>query len=744
MALGAFLCLTIPFASAFSQWQSFDRSGEDFRALAISDTTIYAFGSPGALHKSTNNGSTWLVAQWQIPLDFTGFCLHVIDGIPVGGTNKGSFLRGRGWSGYYQAVAGVEDDIQAVGSTRRGTLSTWYLGGFGGGVRRSTDAGGTWVICNDGLTDLNVTSLVTVPAPGDSSQVLFAGTYGGGVFRSDDDGKHWATSSSGLVNLHVYALIAHADTLYAAHSGGLVSRSSDAGVTWMQLGTGLPSTDVISLAQVTLNRAQCIYAGTIDAGIWRYIPASGLWEPMNMGVQRLRINAIVARDSILFVATDSGIYRSFDGGSNWQFTSDGATPRVSSIFAASFSMSGPATRLFTVSDEHYYFTEMYSPSGTVSGDIRSAVSWTDDLGRSWTTTPSRPNFISTSFRFKYFAVQHNDHIFLFSTGKGHYDKFRYRLSTDRGGTWGDEVRPRADLSNTSLSGVAFRDAPSGPGFETYITFAYGPCKGLHRSLDSGKTWTGITLPSNGWILDPLVGKDSSIHASCAASALRTTDGCQTWKTITYNGYYPYNVPPPGQASTPMFSLLYANDDWLFARVAQNTVPGEAGGLYASPDHGDTWIPAGFTGQSVDRIIEADGILCALQGGRISASRGSAFLWKDVSGALATDSLVVITASPEYVFALTQASDRIWYRPMSEIRAALDEKPSQPVLLAPADGTTSDSTWMTLQWAPVSYTSSYGIQLSEDPAFSSGMLLDSSYVTDTLCTVRSLVKNHTYY
>jgi hypothetical protein len=47
-----------------------------------------------------------------------------------------------------------------------------------------------------------------------------------------------------------------------------------------------------------------------------------------------------------------------------------------------------------------------------------------------------------------------------------------------------------------------------------------------------------------------------------------------------------------------------------------------------------------------------------------------FLWKDISGDLSSDSIVVITASAEYVAALTQASDRIWYRPMSDIKATL--------------------------------------------------------------------------
>jgi hypothetical protein len=133
----------------------------------------------------------------------------------------------------------------------------------------------------------------------------------------------------------------------------------------------------------------------------------------------------------------------------------------------------------------------------------------------------------------------------------------------------------------------------------------------------------------------------------------------------------------------MFRLLSANSDLLFAQVIPNATPGEPGGLYASTDHGTTWPPAGFSGQTVDRIIERDSVLFALQGGHVFASRTDTLLWKDASGSLAPDSLVVITASSDHVVTLTQASDKIWYRPMAEIKALLNEKPTHVPDSAPA-------------------------------------------------------------
>ena len=56
--------------------------------------------------------------------------------------------------------------------------STLYAGTAGGGVFKSTDAGGTWSALNTGLTDLAVNALAIDPL---TPTTLYAGT-GTGVF----------------------------------------------------------------------------------------------------------------------------------------------------------------------------------------------------------------------------------------------------------------------------------------------------------------------------------------------------------------------------------------------------------------------------------------------------------------------------------------------------------------------------------------------------------------------------------
>ena len=216
-----------------------------------------------------------------------------------------------------------------------------------------------------------------------------------------------------------------------------------------------------------------------------------------------------------------------------------------------------------------------------------------------------------------------------------------------------------------------RDVPAEKRVEILITTSGGPWPGMVRSLDSGRTWSPLGLPNNEKIQPPLVSQGSLVYAASNSSALRSSDGGHTWDRVTYNGAYPKYTPAGGRSIIPAFNLLHANSTRLFARVVPAILPGDPGGLYVSTDHGTTWTPAGFTGQLVDRIIESDSVLFALQNGRVFASRTDTLLWKDVSGELTTDSIVVISASPEYLVALTEASDRIWYRPMAEIKEELN-------------------------------------------------------------------------
>ncbi len=116
--------------------------------------------------------------------------------------------------------------------------------------------------------------------------LLYAGTVDANVWRTDDDGETWNNITNGLPERYVTEVKAspsNVDWAYVSHSGykdnefiPRVHRSTDRGATWEDISSNLPN---IAINDVFI------------------LPGHA--------------------DSILFVATDAGIYGTLDSGENW-------------------------------------------------------------------------------------------------------------------------------------------------------------------------------------------------------------------------------------------------------------------------------------------------------------------------------------------------------------------------------------------------------------------------------------------
>lgn len=130
------------------------------------------------------------------------------------------------------------------------------LGTLGNGIYTRPEASGSWMAANNGLSNMQVTSVTT------NGVKLFAGTNGSGVVSSDINMIHWNavsplsvahTTLVGLDGSKVQAMAYNEGYIYASYKGGLLA-SSDNGLTWIPGGNqfNLPSyTDVTKISFVT-------------------------------------------------------------------------------------------------------------------------------------------------------------------------------------------------------------------------------------------------------------------------------------------------------------------------------------------------------------------------------------------------------------------------------------------------------------------------------------------------------------
>lgn len=194
--------------------------------------------------------------------------------ILVGGMPHGtafSLNAGGNWQASW--MDGVETGVLCIAPdpavTETGVL---LAGSAGGGILRSHNRGHSWTVCNFGLQDYTVLTVVWAPvAPAEAWprwEVVFAGTETG-VYRSPNGGRGWKRSE------------------------GL-----DGVVQVIALGPDFHQTGLV-------------LAGTESMGLWRSSDSGRTFKPVANGPQR--VDALTSTTKGWLLSDESGLWRSADG-----------------------------------------------------------------------------------------------------------------------------------------------------------------------------------------------------------------------------------------------------------------------------------------------------------------------------------------------------------------------------------------------------------------------------------------------
>ena len=263
-----------------------------------------------------------------------------------------AYLNGMKWrqigpfrGGRVVAVSGVTGDP-----------TTWYFGGVGGGVWKSTDVGGSWKPVFDSQ---KIASIGAIAVADSDHNVVYVGTgeacprgnisYGDGVYKSVDAGRSWShiglkdTRHIGavIVNPHdpdivLVAALGHA---YGPNDERGIFRTADGGRSWTKVLFKDRDTGAIDVAFDPEN-PNIVYASLWQARRqpWNFSSGgtgSGLYKSTDGGVTWAhleghglpagilgRIGVSVAgggsgRVYAMIEAQEGGLFRSEDAGGTW-------------------------------------------------------------------------------------------------------------------------------------------------------------------------------------------------------------------------------------------------------------------------------------------------------------------------------------------------------------------------------------------------------------------------------------------
>ena len=188
----------------------------------------------------------------------------------------------------------------------------------------------------------------------------------------DADGRAHITGSTASADFPTM------NPIQPALGGSPVFRTVDGGATWTGAGSGLRTIGVRAFA-IDPAAPDTIYAGTELEGVFKSTDAGATWLPASTMLSRVQVTGLAVVNGAapaVFAATQSGTFRSLDGGSSWSQVLPGwgmavvASPVAPSTIYAGLSTNGYPFGVFKSTDNG----ETWSDTGLLDGVSALAVS----------------------------------------------------------------------------------------------------------------------------------------------------------------------------------------------------------------------------------------------------------------------------------------------------------------------------------------------------------------------------------
>src|SRR2546423_336064 len=440
-----------------------------------------------------------------------------------------------------------------------------YAGTETQGVYKSTDNGSNWVAANTGIERASIS---------DNAIIVAEDNF---IWRSTDDGASWdVVEQFALTGIGSFAK-AGTKLFGAARTG--IQTSTDNGASW----TFEPFSDgAFSFS----SNGSTIYLGSASK-VFRSTDLGTTWIDMSNGLGNGGIEALLYDGSTLFAGTPAdavGIYRSTNGGQNWE-------PAAAGLPIASEIRS-------MIAFGAYVF------AGTQGDGIYRS----SDHGNTWAKTDVN-NLLLTDALVLAFCVKDNN---LFAGAINGIYK-----STDGGATF----QRTLNGFPPNIGVTAYSLATSGGNVAAAVNVSFSPSSGLagiFYSSDDGSTWHQASLPiiptaitavaSDGSLLAyaAVFGQSSSVKG-----LYKSTDAGVTWTQRQalnvdierlaatgnnvlagdlFGAYYSLDFGESWAFSDPPGNCPFGCGIFTYTLRGSSVFAGDEVGMFHSTDGGASWVP----------------------------------------------------------------------------------------------------------------------------------------------------------
>ena len=533
------------------------------------DGLIFAKTTYAGLHQSTDGGQSWTPLAELDPN--ASFPAAIQQGTAVAFASQGEVLVSQNlpqMRGIYKAAL-LPD----------GTLSTWDL-----------------------LLDHPVDVLASAPG----SKLVLA--YGDGLWRSVDGGDTWQAGGAGLVGVENLApdrflfspQFFDDETVYLFFKDvfgdlpALLFRSTDGGQNWQPwLDPVNGGNNFTAVAQAA--NGDFIF-GSSDTQLIRLPPAALTWADTNRLAQPFPFSDIAAspnfaNDKTLFaLSSEYGLFKSTDGGRNWQQTG----------FPARTYRPSPKDYQIAVSPNYEQDQMLFVATGhSLHRSTDGGQSWEQlQLSGSGLSFPAQKVALSPNFT--------NDSTLLVSAGGAVY------RSTDGGDSWQQALIP--DEAGSAADVLAFAADNT-----AYARFGYATP--LHISADGGQSWQARPSSIGEYlsIFDSTVAPDGSLIAAPEFETRLLQAAPQTPPWAVFSESLPAEL-------SSLEAVVFGPDGTVFI--------GGQGGVFRSGDAGQSWQPASTglpdTAQVTHLYATPGHLFAALANGALFSSANNGNSWTDIS------------------------------------------------------------------------------------------------------------------